>query len=686
MASPVFALIIGIESYKSGSIWNLHSCVDDAERVERWLLEDIDVPKHQIKKLLDSQATKENIERAFMEHLINNPDIHHGDAMIVYFAGHGSRVTAPRDWYRGMRKHRSVEVLCTHDYDTKDARDLGRIAGISDRSMSAMLGDLSAVKGDNITFIVDACFSPSQTAEHIRERSRTRWTPPGKTTGEDLYRGLWPSARAQPQHAQFGFLEPCPTSHVILAACSPGNIAVEGKEGGRLTASLMQGFAALTLHRTSYAQLFDYINRAALEPGHRAVCLGKHKNRIFFNDVPFVTDGKFLSVAYTDIGIRVEAGYIHGIIEGCELSLHLHNYRCSRNPAVASVTIAEVHPTWSLAQIKTQDMKVPRTCWARITHWNNENPFRVKLKASLASMMTVWKLKKGFPADALRILRGTGITVQGVEDSKEADISIKVRRRSIVVKKHDSSGMNNPRIVSDANAVKLINEAATFNLHLQTGNPAKPLEDLVRMELYDVNSFSFSKVGPSLLNPGGRTIIHPDDSTNFMFDLVIRNGSKVGLWSYVLAMDPDTYSVALIYQPGSDDTSSEKSRQESPARPPTPLFPGGVLDVVLTWPNLDRSTYQTQDLHPPHKLGFLKVLLCSTPIGSLGLFDKLQVTAPRLKPVLQPNRDNGSKVSDILDELSAASWRAASGENMWDTFLIPVTFTMGSSVYLPSGL
>ncbi|EGO00098.1 hypothetical protein SERLA73DRAFT_88957, partial [Serpula lacrymans var. lacrymans S7.3] len=151
MAARAFALIIGIDDYKSGSIWNLQSCCDDAIRVKQWLIQELLVPKPHISTLLNNDATKRRIEDVFMAHFVNNPDIQRGDAMIIYFAGHGSSVPRPRDWGEG--KFASVQVLCPYDHDTRGPE--GRVAGISDRSLNAMLAELCKVKGDNITLILD---------------------------------------------------------------------------------------------------------------------------------------------------------------------------------------------------------------------------------------------------------------------------------------------------------------------------------------------------------------------------------------------------------------------------------------------------------------------------------------------------------------------------------------------------
>jgi len=75
MSNRVFALIVGINRYMSGDIWNLHSCDNDAKHMKRWLIDGLNLPKDQIRVLLDNQATKLKIEDSFMEHLVNNAAI-----------------------------------------------------------------------------------------------------------------------------------------------------------------------------------------------------------------------------------------------------------------------------------------------------------------------------------------------------------------------------------------------------------------------------------------------------------------------------------------------------------------------------------------------------------------------------------------------------------------------------------
>ena len=384
MSSRVFALIVGINRYKSRDIWNLHSCVKDAKHMERWLMDGLNVPKDQICVLLDNQATKLKIEDSFMEHLVNNAVIQKNDAIIIYFAGHGSSLVAPRDWFSELEADNTAEeqVICPHDHDTNTTQ--GRIAGISERSLHALIDDLSSIKGNNITLILDCCFS----AQTPRNRKIIRYTRTTKAVPDDLYCGLWISARGKPHTSHFGFFNPRLTTHTLLAACSMGDIATEDKEGGKFTTNLIRVMSELPLHSTSYAHLIERL-RQIVPDFQKFVCLGQHKDRTVFNDVPFVTDKRF-SVATLESDtdkLKVEVGAIHGIVEGSELSIYLHNYLCSPNPPIACAIVSELHPTWCYVHIKSPTSKIPRTCWGKVSKWNNHRPFRVKLKATITSFI-----------------------------------------------------------------------------------------------------------------------------------------------------------------------------------------------------------------------------------------------------------------------------------------------------------
>ncbi|KZT66384.1 hypothetical protein DAEQUDRAFT_457739 [Daedalea quercina L-15889] len=550
MATRVFALIIGIDEYKSGRIWNLESCVDDAKNIKRWLTHDLHVPRDQICLLLDSDATKRKIEDKFMNHLINNPAIESGDAILIYFAGHGSRVHSPAGWYQhGLGE---VEVLCPYDHDTRAAE--GRVAGISDRSLLAMIDDLCRVKGDNITLMLDTCFSPLRSHEGMGQR-HVRFTATTKATPNDLLTGLWRSATIQPgqKNTSRGFTGSSYASHVVLAACGSGWFACEGKSGGNFTHALMTLKERVALHKLTYDDLTTEIS-TFMGDHQNAVSLGRHTDRILFDGIPFVPDARYVSVdVYDDEKVRVEAGAIHGIMEGTEFTLHHHNHRGSLNPALALYSAVEVYPTWCLARCRSSAKSAVRHGWARITRWNNRTPFRVHIRKSLFTLCRRFRLRGLVPSDAEQAAAKPGLSMLRVKSATQADISVQLRKRELVVERHDPVIASNARRIitlpsrRTSSDVKIVDDAARFHLHLHRKNPENPLLGLVSMELYRLDASTWDRISGNLLVNGKAEIV--DDEKSSIYAVVLHNYSDRDLWPYLAYMDASGYGINMVYHP-----------------------------------------------------------------------------------------------------------------------------------------
>ncbi|TFK89096.1 hypothetical protein K466DRAFT_519659 [Polyporus arcularius HHB13444] len=480
MAGQVFALIVGIDKYQAGNIWNLDAAVDDARSIERWLTSDLQVPRDHICTLLDAQATKRNIEERFVSHLLNNSAIEPGDAIIVYFAGHGSSIRAPPGWFD--RGRGDVSVLCTYDYDTKLPKGQTN-AGISDRSLHAMLQDLARAKGDNITLILDTCFSlPTTSNDDPKERRFTRFTPTRKATSEDLLAGLWSTAtphKAEPV-ASRGFTGVSSDSHVVLAACSSGWAATERKDGGNFTRALLALKDARPLHKFTYADL-----PAELAPymgDHQyAACAGMNVDRLLFDGVPFVPDTRYISVSTHDHEhVQVDAGEMQGITVGTEFAIYPHNRRGSLNSSTGIYVATLVFATWCLAKPKSSGKQMVREGWARVTRWNNQTPFRVDVKYSLFSFFRRNRLAAKIPSNAVDLAEKNGVGVLRAKSAKSADLSVKVKSKELLVERRDALIPANCQSIlhipsaETRTDLKAIEAAARFNMHLYRKQPSRP--------------------------------------------------------------------------------------------------------------------------------------------------------------------------------------------------------------------
>src|SRR4028119_2107564 len=82
------ALLVGINQYPHSTA--LGGCVTDVELQRELLIHRFGFNASDILTLADSQATRENIETAFVEHLTEQAKP--GDVVIFHFSGYGSRV------------------------------------------------------------------------------------------------------------------------------------------------------------------------------------------------------------------------------------------------------------------------------------------------------------------------------------------------------------------------------------------------------------------------------------------------------------------------------------------------------------------------------------------------------------------------------------------------------------------
>ncbi|RDB24728.1 Metacaspase-3 [Hypsizygus marmoreus] len=603
MAGRLFALIIGIDKYQSGSIWDLQSCVEDAKRIKRFLINDLTVPREHICVLLDRHATKKGIEDSFMSHLVNNSDISKGDAILIYFAGHGSFLPAPKDWFNGgvLSATENVRVLCSYDHDTKHT--VGRVAGISDRSMRALIRDLAQAKGDNITFIADCCFSPRPSQGDELHRSSTRWTATQKAKPDDLYRGLWPTARGQPHARGNGFYDIHSETHTFLGACGPNDTAVEGKDGGKFTSAFLNTVSEVSLHRTSYEILSDRLRKKMASQGQIPVCVGKHKARVIFDSIPFVIDARYIPVALgDDTRPRIEFGAVQGVVEGSEFSLHMHNYRASRNPPIAIVVVSEVYPTWSIGRIKTGIQSIPNSCWAQVTRWNNRRPFRVHLKVTLASLFKGWKLRRSIASRGGGSPLKAGVNILHVKNAGQADISLAIGFRTHIVERRDEAlppeRLGHCRVkIRKRELFDFVDDAARFHLHLSRTNPEHPLRNLVTMELYRLDPVTWCRLGHNVLVDGKAKISYEKDA---IFTLIIRNDSALALWPYLFYMDPNSYDIVNLYH-------------ASPSSKEAPLQPHAYLEVGSGKPGSEALSFSVSEDDALHS-GILKLFLSSRPV------------------------------------------------------------------------
>lgn len=121
----------------------LKGAVKDANAIEDFLVNSLSVPPNHITKLLNGDATKDHIIKE-LQALSTNPAIGKDDAILIYFAGHGT-VCAPPDGWTSLSR---IEMICPVDISTENAAELR--TGIPDIVLNLLIGQLAVAKGNNI--------------------------------------------------------------------------------------------------------------------------------------------------------------------------------------------------------------------------------------------------------------------------------------------------------------------------------------------------------------------------------------------------------------------------------------------------------------------------------------------------------------------------------------------------------
>ncbi len=197
-----------------------------------------------------------------------------------------------------MTRLKFIEALCPIDRDTIRVSNDGKpvldddkyVPDISDREFNTILTQISRVKGDCITVILDCCYSGGATrGAEARMSSPTRHTTIQEMlrAGEKIL-GDYPDYRSILSNDWV----PDMGSHVVLAACEGHQLAmskaVQRKDGaeehiGIFTDSLVQALrSGYCTRETTYADLVRFLD----QPPHQTpVVAGKRKGaRIWYQE------------------------------------------------------------------------------------------------------------------------------------------------------------------------------------------------------------------------------------------------------------------------------------------------------------------------------------------------------------------------------------------------------------------
>lgn len=317
--SRKLALLLGIDRYRYLPFRNLRGCSNDVAIMEKLLRERFDFPAESIIKILNEDATRENILGAMRRLAVG---VESDDIVVLFYAGHGSRM---RD-REGNKPTNMDETLVPYD----SGRGRNPNLDITDDELQVWLRSLTE-KTPYTTLVFDCCHSGSMTRDAFGDGIRSgpsdyrpvSQLPPSPISSEILG-GLHKPADAV-------CILPRSDRYVVLSACRDEEdayeyTAIEGKDAiyhGTFSYFLIREISAQNSTRLTYRDLFERVASAVTSerPQQHPSCEGSLDRLLFGTGA--LSAGCFVQVPYVE-GTRVllAGGAAHGVVVDSEWDLY----------------------------------------------------------------------------------------------------------------------------------------------------------------------------------------------------------------------------------------------------------------------------------------------------------------------------------------------------------------------------
>jgi hypothetical protein len=214
------ALLVGINNY---ALSPLEGCLNDVDLQRNLLIHRFGFNPKDIYVLSDTKATRQGILTAFEEHLIKQAKP--GDVVVYHYSGHGSRIFDPNPIVVEPGQEGLNGTFVPVDSNLPEGYpDVG--GSVQDIMGHTLFLLMSALKTENVTVVLDSCFSGGATRE-ARIRSRDGGKKVLVSNDEKTYQEQWLSRlKMSPEDFVRGYRTGV-AKGVVLAATAPNQVARE---------------------------------------------------------------------------------------------------------------------------------------------------------------------------------------------------------------------------------------------------------------------------------------------------------------------------------------------------------------------------------------------------------------------------------------------------------------------------
>ncbi|QRW14169.1 ICE-like protease (caspase) p20 domain protein [Ceratobasidium sp. AG-Ba] len=612
LARQMFALIIGINDYSEFK--PLKCCVKDAGSVSRYLV-GAGVSQDHITELYNEKATRAAIING-LQRLADDDRIKKDDAILIFYAGHGSQMQAPSDWDTDGQK---VQALIP--FDAKTLGSDGRsIEVIPDRTFGILLDKIAEKKGDNITVILDCCHSTSGTRddeEDLTARSidEEDLPPLSSNVDKDICES---DSGGRASIIPAGFAHKSLRSHVVLAACEASEKAWEEDGHGNFTRAILSVLEAAMTNQLTYVELMQSLGEIKRQ---HPQCEGINRNRAVFNSALAGASRGMTRVEVKETGaLLLHAGLIQGVTQGALFEVYQHHLMGDFNPCLGILEVTSIiESTSTLGSIGAlPGLRNP--AYARQIRVGRDQELMVYVSPALQKIFesnSKWQTQF--------LSQNSDLGARPILDKNQANLSLDLSPDGRVTFCIHNPVVNQNGMTilpstteTDADAVlDVLSSAAAWNWHLSRTNPKGPWSDQLKIEMYRVKRDfmhcdqygqpMISKEGENL-NKSGLVDIVADPTQLYGYRIV--NDTDSDLHPYLFYFDASMLSI-MPYYLGSVP-SSAKVDISLPRR--------GQLSIGYGTSGRVPFAYMLED-GQNFDLGLIKLFVTDTPVD-FGLLEQ----------------------------------------------------------------
>ncbi|QRV92055.1 ICE-like protease (caspase) p20 domain protein [Ceratobasidium sp. AG-Ba] len=553
----LFALIIGINHYPN--INGLQGAVSDGKSMAEFLRQ-ISVPNEHIAELYDECATRDAIIKEFRR-LTHDDRIEFGDAIVIFYAGHGCEIDAPQGWEMGDYK---IQALVPFDVKTLDGGKIVEV--LPDITISSLIDDLANQKGDNITVIFDCCHSTGGTrgesSEVIARCVDSKDLPPLSSNVDEAILGQT-SALGRSSAIPTGFAHRALRSHVLLAACGSNEVAWERDGRGEFTSALLSILGVPHLNQMSYSELMDSLPPMAQQSPQ---CEGLNKHRALFNNKTSGASPGMTRIEIANGIIKLHAGAAQGVTVGSRFEVYQHNSGNPSDPCLATLNVLETKPFYSVLENSSSLSHLRSPAYARQASASKGYQLQVYVSPVLHIKLqddSDWETNLSTSSD---------FPARQVKNQSDADLSIDLTPDNQVsffthnkfLNKHGISKLSHTVSLNVQRVLDVLYSAANWNWHANRTNPNTPLEGSVRIEMIrvkeDLNVWNELGRRPLVecgdnLNESGVVDIEVEPADLYGYRIV--NDSRWDLYPYLFYFDASKLSIEPYYLPPAPGAGGE---------------------------------------------------------------------------------------------------------------------------------